>query len=98
MPVILLLAQLTQIAIRVTPQVALAPAVVQVTVLALTVKVDQLCVVVSDGIPTFSCWPAQHSRSMVITLHEAGVYAVWAAAKLPSGLYVHSTPARVRIK
>ena len=98
MPVILLLAQLTQIAIRVTPQVALAPAVVQVSVLAISVKVDQLCVVVSDGIPTFSCWPVQHSRSMVITLHDVGVYDVWAAAKLPSGLYVHSKPVKVLVK
>ena len=98
MPIILLLAQLTQMAIRVTPQVALAPAVVQVTVLAVAVRVDQLCVVISDGIPTYSCWPAHHSRSTRMTLHDAGIYHVWVAARLPSGVYVHSKPVQVVVK
>ena len=98
MPVILLLAQLTQMAVRVTPQVAIAPAVMRVTVLAVTVRVEELCLVVSDGIPTYSCWPAQYSRSTVITLHEAGIYHVWIAARLPSGVYVHSKPTKVLVK
>lgn len=75
MPLIVLIAHLAQIAVTVTPQSAIAPAAISITVSAVSVKTDQLCVVVVPQVPLAPLAPS--APNQVRNTLKARQFSCW---------------------
>lgn len=86
------------LSITATPRVGIAPLTVRVEIKLPTVgEVRELCLVVSDGVPQYSCWPP-YGRTVRITFDQPGMWDVWVAAKLSSGRFEHSNTVQIEVR